>query len=187
MYSKLAPNKEYILLANNKLLEKYIEEIGENDKNALENLYEATKNVVYGYALSLLKNKSDAEDIFQEVYIKIYENAYSYQKKGKALAWILTITKNLCYMKFRKDKDNLDIDDMKDIIGKNINADDKIVLTNVFKNISKEEREIILLHILGGLKHREIAKILDLSLSTVLSKYNRAIKKLKILLEGDIS
>ncbi|MDE6108593.1 MAG: helix-turn-helix domain-containing protein, partial [Oscillospiraceae bacterium] len=49
----------------------------------------------------------------------------------------------------------------------------------------EEERQIILLHAVSGLKHREIAELLEKPLSTVLSKYNRGLKKMKIQLEGE--
>ena len=45
--------------------------------------------------------------------------------------------------------------------------------------LSDEERQIVILHAVAGFKHRETAKFLALPLSTILSKYNRAIKKLK--------
>ena len=51
--------------------------------------------------------------------------------------------------------------------------------------LGEEERRIILLHAVTGLKHREIAALLELPLSTVLSKYNRALKKMRAYLEGD--
>ena len=50
--------------------------------------------------------------------------------------------------------------------------------------LSDEERQIIMLHVTAGLKHREIAQLLELPLSTVLSKYRRALSKLKQKLEG---
>lgn len=76
MYSKtMAPNNEYNLFKKEFLLENYIEKISYGNKAALSNLYESTKSSVYGFALSILKNTSDSEDVLQEVYIKIYENA----------------------------------------------------------------------------------------------------------------
>ena len=47
------------------------------------------------------------------------------------------------------------------------------------EKLNEEEREVVVLHLVSGLKHREIAKMLDKPLSTILSKYNRAIAKLK--------
>ena len=88
----LAPN---INESQKSLIENYIKDISKGDKEALSKLYEVTKSSVYGFALSILKNMHDAEDVLQEVYVKIYENASLYQANKKPLAWILKITKNL--------------------------------------------------------------------------------------------
>jgi RNA polymerase sigma-70 factor (ECF subfamily) len=58
------------------------------------------------------------------------------------------------------------------------NVEDRIVLEGAFQVLNDEERSIVLLHAVSGMKHKEIASILNKPLSTVLSKYNRAIKKL---------
>ena len=60
-----------------------------------------------------------------------------------------------------------------------IDHEDRMVLTSLLTVLSEEERQIVLLHSMTGLKHREIADLLEMKLSTVLSKYNRAIKKLR--------
>lgn len=53
------------------------------------------------------------------------------------------------------------------------------MLTECMNRLSDEERQIVMLHAVSGFKHREIAAILELSLPAVLSKYNRALKKLR--------
>ena len=171
-------NNEY----QKSLIEKLIKDVGEGDKEALSALYEHTKTAVYGFSLSILKNTHEAEDVLQEVYIKIYESASVYQSKGNPLAWILTITKNLSLMKLRKNKNHKDVDELKEILADNTNTDvaeNKMLLSSVFENISDEERNILMLHTVSGFKHREIAKMLEIPLSTVLSKYSRAIKKIR--------
>ena len=57
-------------------------------------------------------------------------------------------------------------------------APEKHVLLEALKSLKEEERSIVLLHDAGGMKHREIAELLDLPLATVLSKYHRTMKKL---------
>ncbi len=164
------------------LLEKCIKDISIGDKEALSTLYNHTKTSVYGFALSILKNIHEAEDVLQEVYIKIYENASFYQANGKPLAWILTITKNLALMKLRKNKNHVNLDELHEILTDHKNVDEaenQVLLTSVFEHISDEERNILILHSVSGFKHREIAKMLEIPLTTVLSKYNRAIKKIK--------
>lgn len=62
-------------------------------------------------------------------------------------------------------------------------ADDKIVLEGVLKRLTEEEREIVMLHAAVGMKHQEIADSLGLKLSTTLSKYRRALQKLRKYME----
>lgn len=181
----LAPNNNENLLKKEFLLEKCIENITHANKTALTDLYMSTKSSVYGFALSILKNTNDAEDVLQETYIKIYENAHSYEAKGKPMAWILTITKNLAYMKLRTYKETVDIDEIHHLQTKNTSIEEKIVLEKVFTCLSEQERNIFILHVNSGFKHREIAKLLELPLSTVLSKYHRAIKKMKLMIDEE--
>ena len=61
-------------------------------------------------------------------------------------------------------------------------AEDKVVLQQCMENLSDTERQIVVLHAVSGFKHRQIAELLDLALPTVLSKYHRAIKKMKAFL-----
>ena len=71
-----------------------------------------------------------------------------------------------------------------DIADRNdVSAEDMIVLKDCMKNLSDEEHQIVYLHAVSGFKHREISQIMELPLSTVLSKYHRALKKLKACLE----
>ena len=122
----------------------------------------------------------------KETYLKIWTTAASYQSQGKPLAWIFTIARNLCYMRFRDQKRQADIG-LDDLNGEETgevclpleNMTDAIVLKSALEILKEDERQIVLLHASAGLKHREIAADLQMPLATVLSKYNRAIKKLK--------
>lgn len=75
----------------------------------------------------------------------------------------------------------LDQQDWKRYIQGNtgMNPDDKIMLSACMEQLSEEERQIVVLHAVSGLSHRQIGQIMDLKLSTVLSKYSRSIKKLR--------
>lgn len=50
---------------------------------------------VYGFALSILKNAHDAEDVLQDVYLQVWHGASGYRSHGKAMGWMMTITRNL--------------------------------------------------------------------------------------------
>ena len=187
MYSQDGISKYEYSSQENKRLEIAIRQMAQGDKSALAEAFEMTKTAIYGFVLSLLKDKYEADDVFQEVYLKVYENATSYKSQGKPMAWMITIAKNLCYMRFRKLKSEQTLEDIEELWTENEDVEDRIVLEAAFKQISDEERNIVLLHVLSGLKHREIARILDLPLATVLSKYHRTIKKLKGILEESVN
>ena len=64
--------------------------------------------------------------------------------------------------------------------------EDKMMIEACMGCLSEEEQQIVILHAVAGLKHREIAGILSINLSTALSKYNRALKKMrKYIREGE--
>lgn len=99
------------------------------------------------------------------------------------------ITKNLSLMKLREKKKHQELEPEEWDINFHIpdsagNVEDRHLLEAALEILSDDERQIILLHAVSGLKHREIAKLLELALSTVLSKYRRALKKLRKYIEG---
>ena len=166
--------------------EELLKQVGTGDEDAFRQLYHNTDRTVYSFILSSLKNPQDAEEVMQETYLKIWTSAASYHSQGKPLAWIFTIARNLCYMRFRDQKRQADMG-LDDLNGEETgelclpleNLADAMVLRSALEILKEDERQIVLLHASAGLKHREIASNLQMPLATVLSKYNRAIKKLK--------
>lgn len=171
-----------------KIDDSLLTRIAANDKNAFCELYELAGTTVYAFALSILKNPADAEDVKQDCFIQIRRAAASYRPENRALSWILSIVKNLCLMKLRREKFHsvFSIDDFpfEEPFQEIDRLEDRLVLKTALHILSEEESAIVCLHAVTGLKHREIAGILDLPLSTVLSKYRRGLKKLRNELEG---
>lgn len=165
------------------LLEQSIAEVATGDATALETLYREAKSAVYGFALSYLKNAHDAEDVLHDTFVNVWSAAAGYQAQGKPMAWLLTITKNLCLDRLRRQTKQAELPDEErsDLFAEreDLSQEDKWLLQQTLQGLSEEERQIIMLHAVGGLKHREIAAMLDLVLPTVLSKYRRGLKKLK--------
>ena len=84
------------------LLEEYMAHIAKGDHDALAALYQHTNASIYGFALSILKNASDAEDALHDCFLDIYQAAGSYRPQGKPMAWIFTIVRNRCLQKLRE-------------------------------------------------------------------------------------
>ncbi len=162
--------------------DEMIIKIGEGDNNAFEDFYRLTDTSVYGYALSLIKSRHEAKDIMQETYIKVRLNADRYTASGKPMAWVFTIAKNIAFGKLRSSKKE-DISEDVDLMGASDttedNSVDRMVLQAALNILDEDSRQIVVLHCVSGLKHREIADSLGMKQSTVLSKYSRALKKLQ--------
>lgn len=166
--------------------EKLLLQTAEGNRTAFEKLYRNTYRKVYSYILSLMKNPTEADEILQETYMKIWTSAKSYQPQGKPLAWMFTIARNFCYMAFRARKRESDLNleelsegELVDHCTQLEDAADRDALNAALNILGEDERKIVLLHAASGMKHREIADAMELPLSTVLSKYNRAMKKLQ--------
>ena len=178
-----------LLESRDKRLEDAISRLANGSKDALTEIYEETRCSVYGFALSILKRPADAEDAMQDTYVALYTHASSYKPQGKPLAWILTVTRNFCLKSLKKnDRVSPLEEDWERYVDENSDesnqAEKRMILLDMLKALSDEERQIITLHAVSGMKHRQIAELLDMPLSTVLSKYNRAIKKIRNNVEG---
>ena len=167
---------------NNLLLERLIACLGRGDVERLEEFYQLTSAAVFGLALSILKNFHDAEDVAHDTYVKIFQSAGTYEARGKPLAWVYTITKNLALMKIRdRRKGNLFPEDggVERTINKpDFAIEDRIVLQSFLRELTDEEQTIVILHAVSGWKHKEIAAFLKMPVQNIIVKYNRAIKKL---------
>ena len=168
---------------NSAELDILIGKVAEGDMTSLEGIYNMTRESVFGYALSFVKNFSDAEDVLHDCYISIFKGAGGYKSQGKPLAWILTIAKNLCLKKINEGSGRVDLseDEWNDKLEgyTELTPEERAVLKDCLSKLSEEEQKVVMMHGFMGYKHREIAEELGLPLSTVLSRYNRALAKLQ--------
>ena len=167
-------------------LEELLRQIALGSQQAFEELYRATDSAIYGYALSLMRNHHEAQDIMMDTYLKIRCAAHLYMPLGKPMAWILTITKNIARTKLRSAGRQIPLDDLEETTPSfDRDSEEAVALEQAMKGLGDQERQILILHAVTGLKHREIAEMLGMPLATVLSKYARSLKKLKKALEED--
>lgn len=167
------------------IADELIFSLAKGNREALKIIYEKSINALYAYVLSLTKNKYDTEDVLQETYVSIAENAASYHGGNKAMAWIFRIARNFTLMHFRKEKNKDSIHEVEEAVDAKYsfsfveNADHRMLLESAMEILEEEERQILFLHAVAGWKNREIAEYLGKNLNTVLSKYQRSIKKLQ--------
>lgn len=163
----------------NGAIDRLILNVADGDMSALAELYGYISAPVFSYALSVLKNRSDAEDVLHDVLVGIIRHAKSYESRGKPIAWVITMARNLCMSRLRERSRFSDAPAEEVYLPDNVSPEDRATLRACMEKLKDDERSIVVMHAAAGLKHREIAQILGLPLSTVLSKYNRSIKKLR--------
>ncbi len=170
-------------------LERLLLQVGQGDRDAFARLYSLARGAVYALALSLLQDAHEAQDTAQDTFVKVWESAPSYRPQGSPMAWLLTIARNLARSRLRRGGRQVGLEDEEwNAIPADLPAvspEDRQVLQEALARLGEEERRIVLLHAVTGLKHREIAQLLELPLSTVLSKYHRGLKKLRALMKGE--
>lgn len=168
-------------------LDRLLLRVGQGDREAFARLYGLTRGAVYALALSLLRDAHEAQDVAQDVYVKVWESAPAYRSQGSPMAWLLTVARNLARSRLRQSGRQIELDEeaWNAIPAAVPDVEERQFLRGALARLGTEEREIVLLHAVTGLKHREIAQLLELPLSTVLSKYHRGLKKLKALMKGE--
>ena len=83
-------------MTETKELEACIAGVATGDQTAFAELYDHCSRAVFAYAVSVLHAPDRADDAVQDAFLKIWRAAPNYDAKGKPMAWILRITRNLC-------------------------------------------------------------------------------------------
>lgn len=159
----------------NKQLQKWLKQIADKDSDAMIALYKVMYRPVCFFALSILKNSSNVEDIAQDTFLNIYRNAKQYQEKSSAKTWIFTIVKNLCMDVFREPptllEENISYVDGGDFT--------RLESLEAFQCLDTQEEQIMTLYAFGGMRISEIAALLEIPQRKAYYCRDTAIKKLK--------
>jgi RNA polymerase sigma-70 factor (ECF subfamily) len=156
-----------------------------NDSRALEVLVLRHKDRLYTSIVLLVKDKHLAEDIFQDVLIKIIDTvrAGGYKEEGKFLPWALRIAHNLCVDHFRKVKrkpaiktsDDRDIFDVIHISEegadvKMMKRQSHVSVRKMLELLPQDQREVIIMRHYADLSFKEIAALTNCSINTALGR-----------------
>ena len=162
-----------------------IQNFQDGDLNALETLVLRHKDKMYTSILFLVKDKYLAEDIFQDVLIKIIDTIRGgrYTEEGKFLPWAMRIAHNLCVDHFRKVKrtpaiktsDDRDIFEVINFTEEG--ADEKMMkrqshekVRQMLDLLPEDQREVIILRHYADLSFKEIASLTNCSINTALGR-----------------
>ena len=141
-------------------------------KERIYEWYESYKTGIFRYALSLLKNQEGAEDVLQEVFLRLLAGK-NFPEPGKEQAYLYRMARNLCFDHLRRQKR------LAQEPPQIPSEQTGYVYIELISPLSQKEQEIVTLKIVGGLTHREIAKVLGLTEHATKKRYERAIQKLR--------
>ncbi len=162
------------------------------EREWLEELFDAYYDKVYAFLYARTGNTALAEDLTSQTFLKIAENHHTYRAdKGSLSTWIFTIALNETRSFFRRQKgrETASLDDLPEFSNSdNIEADyiqneTRKEIFRILRCLDERQRSIVTLKFYGKLSGREIGNLLGLSESNVGTILNRAMKKLKNLIE----
>ncbi len=169
---------------NNEELKIKLDAMQSGNKAVFEEIYTDLQTPVYTIIFRIIRDISLAEDVFQEVFVKLYRLSSKFLINNPR-AYIFQMARNLAIDSLRKQPQYALLDDVENTVY--LPTDDisqKMDIENAMKSLPLNECQIVTLHINGGLKFREIADITGTPLGTVLWKYQKAILKLRYKLSG---
>jgi RNA polymerase sigma-70 factor (ECF subfamily) len=163
-------------------LHRLLTQIKTGDINAFRQLYEGLYKAVCSVSYATLHDFYLAEDAAQETFLTIFKKCNQYRDKRNAASWIFTIAHhtslNMVGKTSREDVGLQEtvtaLDSFEDMVC------DRMMLKTLFSNLDQNERQIVVMHLIAGLKHRETAAILNMPLGTVLRKYRESLQKLNL-------
>ena len=176
---------------------QFIETLKQGDRAAYEALFLEFKDKILNTCLGFVPNQHDAEDICQEVFVKVFKTVKDFKGDAKLSTWIyrIAVTESLQHIRNRKRKKRMaffqalvGLDNEAVNVADNSYQHPGIQLENkerarvLFQHIESlpdNQRAVFTLHKVEGLAYKEIADILDMSLSSVESLMFRARKNLK--------
>lgn len=136
--------------------------------------YEQYHTGIYRFALSLLRNPQQAEDVLQETFVKLLAGKFSFPTPGKEKAWLFKVARNLCMDILRKRIQELELPPaIAAPPGENWE------FLELISPLSQEEQMIVSLRFIGGFSHKEIAGITGTTVHAAKKRYERAIHKLR--------
>ncbi len=184
---------------DNTLIQQYLD----GDSNAFEILLNRYKNGIFRFILGFCNNHSEAEDLLQEVFIKIIKGLHNFKGDSRFSTYFFTVARNCCIDRHRKKSRILEKDLDKEIVenfkhpethspSDNIErSETRAIILEAVNKLPPEQKEAFLLKEESGATIAEIAKIAGCPENTIKSRLRYAVQSLRLSLEnrlkGDVT
>ena len=173
---------------------KIMAEVAEGKLSAFRTLVELHHKPLISFIARFTGDRNSAEDIAQEVFLRVFKAAKDYRPQAKFKTWLFTIATNLCLNEIRDNKSipkSVDLSDLHEqeypIIASEVlspekaaeNAELSMAVRKAIRNLPENQRIAILLRQYNDLSYNEISQIIGISISAVESLIQRARQSLK--------
>ncbi len=172
------------------------------DETAFAELYDRYERSVYSLVFFKLKNESDAEDVTEEVFIKLWQRASAYAERGSVGAYIMTVAKNAATDHLRKKQDTLSLTleaedgstnggrEERELADTSNGPEDEVLrlerieaVRSAIGSLPEHHSEVITLCDINEMSYRDAADVLSVDIGTVKSRLSRARRALRELLK----
>ena len=173
--------------------------ISRADENALGGLYDRYSRLVYSVALNTIADPARAEEITQDVFVRVWEGAKTYRsEQGRVATWLTSITRNRAIDVYRRGRvrhENLhiswdEIESLNSPAPQNVEAEVDLAQRQrrvrwAVAQLPEDQKQALGLAFFQGLSHVEIADALGEPLGTVKTRIRLAMQKLRLLLQSE--
>jgi RNA polymerase sigma-70 factor (ECF subfamily) len=148
---------------------------------SLEEIYLDLEKSLYAYIFSKVKNRHTAEDILQDIFIKINDNISNLKHNDKLKSWIFSIARNSIMDYFRNNKNHVDIDEIEIPMENDENKSEcyYTCLTPFINQLDEKYKDVLLKTELGKMSQKEYAEKIGISYSGAKSRVQRAKLQIK--------
>jgi len=155
-----------------------------HDKDAFQRLYQKVSPRLLGLLVKLLQNKSEAEDLLHDVFVKLWHNAGDYRPQyGLAIAWLYTVARNKALDFLRSEKrrnfHNTSEDDSAKNISYKFDSENALAIEHCLEQLANVQRQSVLQAFYLGWTYEELAERLSIPLGTMKTRIRRSLHKLR--------
>jgi RNA polymerase sigma-70 factor (ECF subfamily) len=177
--------------------DQLIARVASGDRRAFEQLYDRYASTVYGVALRMLGDREVAEDAVQEIFLRVWKRAGSFDRSRAFAPWLFGIAHNYGIDELRRRRARpqpvyeddehpvlSEIPDDIDVGEAAVLSDQRRIVREALEQLPEEQRQALMLAYFGGLTQQEIATRLGNPLGTVKTRMRLGLQKLRSLLQG---
>ncbi len=182
--------------------QKLLQEIAQGNESSLGDLYHIFKDRVYNTAISYLQNTADAEEVTQDVFVKIFQSAARFERKSSVSTWIyrITVNRSLDFLKHKQRQKRFGFVVrlfQPDAVAPSIELphfehpgvilekkEDARILFQAIESLPNQQKTAFILSFVEELPRQEVADVMELSLKAVESLLQRAKANLRKRLDS---